>query len=95
MSYTLSDFRTGFPEFAQTTDANVTAAITRAGSYVSETVFGTFFNEAMGLKTAQMLTASPTGIRARAGGASESKYDRQWRDLIRQMPRATLTAYGT
>ena len=93
MAYLLADFRNDFPAFSATSDDNVNAALTRAKRYISESVWGAMYGEAVGLKAATLLTASPTGVRARRAGATESPYDKQLKMLAAAIPRRTLAIY--
>jgi hypothetical protein len=93
MAYGLAEFRADFPAFSATSDDNVTAALNRARRYISAAVWGAMYEEAMGLKTATLLTASSTGVRARRGGDGESDYDKKLRLLAAGIPRRTLAVY--
>jgi hypothetical protein len=94
LTYALADFRADFPEFDDSLDAPVSAALARAKRYYDDDVFGAgLWQEAVGLKTALILTSSPKGFRARPTSATESQYSMRLAELIQAMPRKTLTIY--
>lgn len=69
---TLDEFRQEYPEFRTATSGFLQKYLDNARVYVSEAVFGTSWNHAHGLKTADLLARSPSGRAARLVAKDET-----------------------
>lgn len=96
MALSVSQFKTDFPEFADTPDSSVSACLARAQKYWALAVFGDLHDEVVGLQTAVFLTTSPLGFRARrshTNADSTNMYAERLSDLLACMPRRFLTIH--
>jgi hypothetical protein len=94
MAYARAEFRVDYPEFEQTSNDTIDAALARSAAVVSETVWGDRFELALGLRTASYLAASPFGFRARPQSKMPSPYQEQWDALVATLPRRGLVLHG-
>lgn len=94
----LATFRLSFPEFGDgstgTSDAIVSQALTRAASWVVESVWGEHYDEAHGLQAAVLLTDSAFAFRARPKGVDSTTYERRLETLALAVPRRGVVLHG-
>lgn len=84
MAMLLATFRTSYPEFAQEPDSYVQAKLDEALRNTAVTAFGTFADDAQGLKAAHLLWSSPFGATMRQDSGTEltkSRYELLLEDL--------------
>lgn len=92
-TFTIDDFRERYPEFNAVSTSTVQAALTLAGTLVTESVWGELWPSAIGLKTASLIVQSPNGFRARPspqGAPNEATYTRRLAELRQAVPRRGL-----
>lgn len=78
------DFKVRFPEFKTAGDPLIQSCLDQAAAHVSAAVLGALYDEAHGLKAADMLARSPGAIAARLVQKDGSTtYSRQFSDCLR------------
>jgi len=90
MAVTATTLRTAHPEFTDSPDAVVNAAITDAQATVNETVLGDNYDQAVTLLACHLISRSPYSrdLRLPFGEYDEDGYYRRYEQLIRVAGRA-------
>ncbi len=83
MAVTLTSLRARYPEFTDTPDALLTAAITAAGNEVNETVWGDLYDEGVLLLACEKAVISTHAHELQAEGGGESSYMKEYKRLQR------------
>lgn len=85
MAWTASTFKSRWPEFAPTADAQVDAVLVAAARRCDARVFGDDTDEAVGFYAAHLLATSPQGQQARLeSDKADTTYRAEWLRLARQ-----------
>jgi hypothetical protein len=85
MAFTVSSFKVAYPEFANTPDATVQAKLDMAYRGLDSRRFGDRYDDAVGLKTAHLLSLAPFGTQARLeSDDTQTTYGVQLGEMVRQ-----------
>lgn len=85
MAYSITDFRTAFPEFSHAPDSLVNQRIEWATNMVDPAVMGNLTNISIGLLTANLIAFTPAGqdMRLKVGNTETTLYLQQYKVLTR------------